>query len=69
LIGRSKDKSKAASVAMLAVQESKEDFRQAQPMLTEITDRLEHEGMPVTTVRLLELLLWCGVEPAGYYRL
>jgi hypothetical protein len=69
LIGRSKDKSKAASVAMLAVQEFKEDFRQAQPMLTEITDRLEHEGMPVTTVRLLELLLWCGVEPAGYYRL
>jgi hypothetical protein len=69
LIDRSQDKSKAASVATIALQEFKEDLRQAEPMLTELVDRLEQERMPVTTVRLLELLLWCAVEPAGYYRL
>lgn len=59
LIGRSQDKSKAASVATIALQEFKEDLRQAEPMLTELVDRLEQERMPVTTVRLLSCS--CGV--------
>jgi hypothetical protein len=24
--------------------------------------------MPVSMVRILELLVWCAVEPQGYYR-
>ena len=68
LTGRSQDKNKAASVARLALDEFKSDLEKASPDLDVIAAELAGQGMPVTTVRLLELLLWCAVEPAGYYR-
>jgi hypothetical protein len=68
LTGRSQDRKKAASVARLALDEFKSDLEKARPDLDAIAAELGGKGMPVTTVRLLELLLWCAVEPTGYYR-
>jgi len=33
----------------------------------DVAGQLAVEGTPVAAVRLLELLVWCAVEPDGYY--
>lgn len=68
LVGRSQDKRRAASAARVALDAFRADFDQADPVLADIAGQLAVEGTPVTAVRLLELLVWCAVEPAGYYR-
>lgn len=68
LVGRSQDKRRAASVAMIALDAFRADLEAATPVLVDVAGQLRAAGTPVTGVRLLELLVWCAVEPAGYYR-
>lgn len=68
LVGRSQDKRRAASTARIALQAFGADLEGADPVLADIAGQLAADGTPVTAVRLLELLVWCAVEPAGYYR-
>ena len=68
LVGRSQDKRRAASAARVALDAFRADLDQADPVLADIAGQLAVEGTRVTAVRLLELLVWCAVEPAGYYR-
>jgi len=68
LVGRSQDKRRAASAARVALDAFRADLDQAGLVLADIVGQLAVEGTPVTAVRLLELLVWCAVEPAGYYR-
>ena len=68
LVGRSQDKKRAAAAAMPAVEAFLGDLNAAGPALAPIADSLAATGTPLTDLRLLELLLWCTVEPAGYYR-
>ncbi len=68
LIGWSQDKRRVGAAAKIALDGFKTDLEAAEHELNEIATRLDREGTPVTLVRLLEMLLWCGIEPVGYYR-
>jgi len=68
LVGRSQDKRQAASVARVALDAFRADLEEVAPVLMDVAGQLAVDGMPVTAVRLLELLVWCAVEPTGYYR-
>lgn len=69
LAARAKQSATTTEEAMLVVEAFKADIEFAQSRLSEISACLERDGTPVTTVRLLELLVWCSVESVGYYRL
>lgn len=68
LVNRSQDKRRAASVARIALDAFRADLEEADAVLADVVAQLAASGTPVTGVRLLELLVWCAVEPAGYYR-
>jgi hypothetical protein len=68
LVGRSQDKPRAASAAMVALAAFRDDLVDSSAQLNQIAAELVAAGTQVTTMRLLELLVWCAVEPKGYYR-
>ncbi|HEV2362162.1 MAG TPA: DUF6308 family protein [Acidimicrobiales bacterium] len=68
LVPRLQDKARMAGAAVVAIEAFQEDLNAAQPDLDRLLGELTTAGYRVTAVRLLELLLWCTVEPMGFYR-
>lgn len=62
------DGARAAAAVMPAVDAFRSDLIAAWGELTELVGSLGDGGFEVTQLRALELLLWVGTEPAGYYR-
>jgi Family of unknown function (DUF6308) len=61
-------KAKAADVAMEALRLFRHDLLQTESEIGRLRDKLALVGFPLTLVRILELLVWTQVEPAGNYR-
>ncbi len=59
---------RAAGAAMAILRAFRDDLRATEPELTQLQADLGQMGYELTLVRLLELLLWVGTEPRGYYR-
>jgi hypothetical protein len=68
LLGRSQVKTKAAEVGMTVLGSFAKDLVANYQTLDELADSCSADGRPVGPVRILKLLLWCQVEPRGYYR-
>jgi hypothetical protein len=68
LLGRSQIKSRAAEVGMTVLDSFVKDLVANYDALDELADHCSADGRPVGPVRILELLVWCQVEPRGYYR-
>jgi hypothetical protein len=62
------DKQRAAPTAMLVVDALREDLRAAASDLDDLRRILANEGFALTSLRILDILLWSQVEPQGYYR-
>lgn len=69
LAARAKQSATTTEEAMFVMELFRADLEHGQSRLSEISARLERDGTPITTVRLLELLVWCSVETVGSYRL
>jgi hypothetical protein len=61
-------KAKAADVAMEALGLFRNDLRAAESGIARLREQLAFAGYALTHVRILELLVWTEVEPAGNYR-
>jgi hypothetical protein len=62
------NKAKAADVAMEALRLFRNDLRAAENEIARLREQLAFAGFALTPVRILELLVWTEVEPAGNYR-
>lgn len=68
LLPGTQDKARAAKVVMTALDLFLADLVSAKRAIDGLCASLEEHGFPLTSVRVLELLVWMEVEPAGYYR-
>jgi hypothetical protein len=68
LLPGTESKAKAAAVAMEALRLFRHDLLQAQGEIEALQKQLALAGFQLTPIRLLELLVWTQIEPAGNYR-
>ncbi len=68
LLPRAQEKSKAADVAMTALDLFRADLVHADSSIEALRTSLEEDGFILSPVRILELMVWTEVEPSGYYR-
>jgi len=68
LLPRAQDKAKATDVAMTALDLFRADLVRGGDAIDALRASLEGEGFTLSPVRILELMVWTEVEPAGYYR-
>lgn len=66
LRGRTQDH-RAAQVALFVTEAFRRDLLACGGRLDSLRQAMGAEGYKVTSVRLLEVLIWSQVEPAGYY--
>ncbi len=62
------DKRRAAGIAVEVLQSVRDDLRIGQSELDSLRQSLAVNGYTLTTIRILEFLIWSEVEPYGYYR-
>lgn len=62
------DKKRAAGTAMLVLHALRADAQAARKELDELGAGLAQEGYLLSPIRILDILLWTGIEPLGYYR-
>ena len=68
LLPGTESKAKAADVAMQALALFRADLIHSRGAIDALRASVEHQRFHLTPVRVLELLVWMEVEPAGYYR-
>jgi hypothetical protein len=68
LLPGTQDKARAAAAAMTALDLFLADLVNAERAIDGFRVSLDEHGFQLTPVRVLELLVWMEVEPAGYYR-
>lgn len=68
LLAASQNKAKAADVAMHALDLFRADLIATKEMLSSLQADLAEGGFALSSVRILEILLWTQVEPSGGYR-
>ena len=68
LLPGTQDKARAANVAMTALDLFLADLVTAEQAIEGLRASVEEHGFQLTPVRILELMVWMEVEPAGYYR-
>jgi hypothetical protein len=68
LLPGTENKAKAADVAMEALTLFHADLVHTRDAIGALRVWLEEQGFSLSPVRVLELLVWMEVEPAGYYR-
>jgi Family of unknown function (DUF6308) len=61
-------KTKAADVAMQALDLFREDLLRVRGQIEALREHLAQAGFALTPVRILEVLIWTEVEPLGGYR-
>jgi len=68
LASLSQNSRRAADVGMIVLDAVRSDLIASRGRLEELTERSDRLGFPVGPLRVMEVLLWCQVEPRGYYR-
>ena len=68
LLPATQNKARAADVAMTALDLFRTDLVHAEGAIDDFRESLEEHGFKLSQVRVLEVLVWMEVEPAGYYR-
>lgn len=68
LRGATQDKHRAAGVAGVVLRWFRDDLEVVAEQVEALAATLGREGFPLTSVRILEALVWMSVEPIGYYR-
>lgn len=68
LPARTQDKRRAAGAAMEVLRLFRDDLLACNEDLEALCSIAAQEGLPVTPLRVLEVLAWSELEPRGYYR-
>lgn len=68
LLAGTENNARAADVAMESLRLFREDLLARRAEIDALRERLERAGFPLTPVRILEVLVWTQMEPAGGYR-
>ena len=68
LLPGTQDKARAADIAMTALDLFRTDLVHAEGAIDDLRESLDQHGFELSQVRVLEVLVWMEVEPAGYYR-
>ena len=68
LLSGTQDKRRAAEAAMTALDLLRTDLVSGERAIAGLRAVVDAHGFELTSVRILELLVWMEVEPAGYYR-
>lgn len=68
LPSKTQDKRYAADLAIEVLTRFREDLIACYRDLDDLSRLAAEENIPVTPLRILELLAWSEVEPRGYYR-
>ena len=61
-------KAAAATVAVEVLKAFREDLRYASSQISTFREKLADAGFAMTSVRILEVLIWTERESNGYYR-
>jgi hypothetical protein len=62
------DKKRAAEPCRVVLEAIRSDALEAAPLLREVQIELADRGYSLTTLRILDILVWTQVEQRGYYR-
>jgi hypothetical protein len=62
------NKSKAAEAATALLKSFRDDLIAVSGQVRELQTQVRHNGFDISSVRLLEALIWMEYEPAGYCR-
>lgn len=62
------NRSAAVAVARVTVERLREDLSARRRELDELRLRVSDEGFALTSLRILDVLVWSSLEPAGAYR-
>jgi hypothetical protein len=68
LLSASQNKTKAADVAMRALEIFRDDLFAAQDAISNLRQTLSEQDVLLSPVRILEILVWTQIEPRGIYR-
>ena len=67
LAGATQDKKRAAEAARIPLEAFRSDLESVWPQLTQLRERLDTAGLPVTELRILEVLVWMWADPFRQY--